>query len=120
MYEKGVGVAADPQKALNLYRRAAGLTGDYVIVASGRYQELEDAAQKLALREQEIEDLQRQLDEARKQQKKDEARERELARQLDEARKQADTQKQDVSRVERLLRTAVTAAPAGPAPSLPS
>ena len=71
MYEKGVGVGADKQKALNLYRRAAGLSGDYVIVESSRYQELEEAAQKLALREQEIDDLQRQLDDLRKQQKKD-------------------------------------------------
>jgi hypothetical protein len=120
MYEQGRGVAADQQKALNLYRRAAGLTGDYVIVASSRYQELEEAAQKLALREQEIEDLQRQLEEARKQQKKDEARERELAKQLDEAIRQAAAQKQDVTRVEKLLRTAVVAAPAGPSPSLPA
>ncbi len=118
MYEKGAGVAADKQKALSLYRKAAGLTGDYVIVESSRYQELEEAAQKLAIQEQQIEDLQHQLDDLKKQQKKDAKREQELQQQLDEARKQADAQKQDVSRVERLLRTAVTAAPAGPSPTL--
>src|SRR5262245_16965297 len=120
MYEKGAGVAVDKQKALNLYRKAAGLSGDYVIVESSRYQELQDAAQKLALREQEIEDLQRQLDDLKKQQKKDAKREQDLQQQLDDAKKQADAQKQDVSRVERLLRSAVTAAPAGPPPSLPA
>jgi hypothetical protein len=120
MYEKGVGVGADKQKALNLYRRAAGLSGDYVIVESSRYQELEEAAQKLALREQEIDDLQRQLDDLKKQQKKDAKREQELQQQLSDAKKQADAQKQDVARVERVLRTAVTVAPPGPAPKLPA
>jgi uncharacterized protein len=120
MYEKGAGVAADQQKALNLYRRAAGLSNDYVIIESTRYQQLEEAAQKLALREQEVDDLQRQLDDLKKQQKRDQTREQELQRQLDDAKKQAETQKQDVSRVERLLRTAVTAAPRGPSPALPA
>jgi hypothetical protein len=120
LYEKGLGVPADPQKALNLYRRAAGLAGDYVIVESSRYQELQEAAQKLALREQEIDELQRQFDDLKKQQKKNETREHELQQQLDDAKKKAEAQKQDVSRVERILRTAVTAAPAGPAPALPA
>ena len=120
MYEKGVGVAADKQKALNLYRRAAGLTNDYVIVESSRYQELEEAAQKLALREQEVEELQRQLDESKKQQKRNEQREKELQQQLDDAKKTAESQKQDVSRVERLLRTSVVAAPQGPSPAMPA
>ena len=121
MYEKGLGVAADQQKAMNLYRRAAGLTNDYVIVEASRYQELQDAAQRLALREQEVDDLQRQLDDLKKQQKRNEQREKELQQQLDDAKKQADAQKQDVSRVERLIRTAVVAAPPpGPAPAMPA
>ena len=121
MYERGLGVSADQQKAMNLYRRAAGLTNDYVIVEASRYQELQDAAQKLALREQEIDELQRRLDDLKKQQKRNEQREKELQQQLDDAKKNADAQKQDVSRVERLIRTVVVAAPPpGPAPAMPA
>ena len=110
LYEKGLGVPADKAKAFNLYRRAAGLSGDYVIVESGKYEALQQAAYQLALREQEIEDLQHQLDDAKKQQRKDEKRERDLVQQLDEARRQADTQKKDVARIQVLVRSAAAAA----------
>jgi hypothetical protein len=113
LYEKGLGVTADMTKAFNLYRRAAGLSGDYVIVEATRYDELQQAAYQLALREQEIQELQRQLDDAKKQQKKDETRERELLRQLDDVKRTADAQKKDVARIQILVRSAApVAAPA--------
>lgn len=115
LYEKGLGVAADRTKAFAFYRSAAGLTGDYVFVESAKYAELERAAEELALREEEIEQLQRQLDEARKQQKRDEARERDLLQQLDAQKQKIDTQKTQLARLQQNL-----AAPAAPAKPLPA
>jgi hypothetical protein len=113
LYEKGLGVPADMTKAFNLYRRAAGLSGDYVIVEATRYDELQQAAYQLALRDEEIQDLRRQLDDAKKQQKKDEQRERELRRQLDDVQRKAEAQKKDVARIQTLLKGAA------PPPALP-
>jgi uncharacterized protein len=76
LYEK----SGDKQKALDFYRRASGLTDAYTIVETSRYEELQRAAEQLALREQEI-------DELRKQQKKDEKQERELLQQIDALKK---------------------------------
>ncbi len=121
LYEKGLGVPADKTKAFNLYRRAAGLSGDYVIVESGKYEALQQAAYQLALREQEVEDLQRQLDELKKQQKKDEKRERDLTQQLDDARRQAEGQKKDVGKIQALVRSAAApVALVAPTASLPA
>jgi len=97
LYEKGLGVPADMTKAFNLYRRAAGLPGEYVIVEASRYDELQQAAFQLALREQEIEDLQRQLKESK-------ARERELLQQLEDLKRKAEAQKKDVARIQTLLK----------------
>jgi hypothetical protein len=108
LYERGLGVPADPAKGFNLYRQATGLPGNFVFVESTRYEELEKAAEQLALREQQVEELQRQLDDAKKQIKRDEKRERELQQQLDEQRRSADSQKQEVTRVRTLLQSAVT------------
>src|ERR1043166_475505 len=72
LYEKGLGVPADTTKAFDLYRRASGLAGNFVIVESAKYEALEKAAFDLAPREQEIEKLQRQLDDAKKKLKRDE------------------------------------------------
>jgi uncharacterized protein len=106
LYEKGLGVPADPAKAFQLYRRASGLPDNVVLVESSRYEELERAANDLAAREQEIEELQRQLDDARKQHKLDQQHERELSQQLDSAKQKADTQRKDVARIETVVRTA--------------
>jgi uncharacterized protein len=103
LYEKGLGVTADKTKAFAFYRSAAGLSGDFVFVESAKYEELERAAEELALREQEIEDLQRQLDEAKKQQKRDEARERELLQKLDSQKQKIDTQKTQMARMQQSL-----------------
>ena len=99
LYEKGLGVPADMTKAFNLYRRAAGLSGAYVIVEATRYDELQQAAYQLALREQEIEELQRQLKESK-------TRERELVQQLDDLKRKAEVQKKDVARIQSLLKGA--------------
>jgi hypothetical protein len=115
LYEQGLGVTADKAKAFNLYRSASGLTGEYTIVETSRYQELERAAEELALREQDIEDLQRQLDDAKKQQKRDQARERELQQKLDDQKRAADTQKTELARVQTVVRSI---APAGAAKTL--
>lgn len=111
MYEQGLGVTADSARAFNLYRDATGLKGNYVFVESAKYAELEKAAEALAQREQEIEELQRQLDEAKKQQKRDETRERELMKQLEEQKRQSEVQKKEVARVQNVLRTAVQIGP---------
>ena len=117
LYEKGLGVPADATKAFNLYRKAAGLSGNYKIVECARYEALERAAGELALREQEIEELQRQLDEARKQQKRDEQRERDLLKKLEEQKQKSETQKKEVARVQALLRADIkTASKLPPAP----
>jgi len=108
LYEQGLGVPADPAKAFNLYREATGLPGNFVFVESAKYEELEKAAQELALREQEIEELQRQLDDAKKQLQRDEKRERQLQQQLDDQRRKTESQKQEVTRVRNLLQSAVT------------
>ena len=104
LYEKGLGVPADSNKAFNLYRKAAGLPGDYKFVEAGEYEALQRAAQQLAVREQEIEDLQRQLDSARKQQKRDEQRERDLMQQLEEQKKRSEEEKKELARVQTLMR----------------
>lgn len=116
LYEKGLGVTADTTRAFNLYRKASGLSGDYVIVESGRYEALEQAAYDLALREQEIEELQRQLDEAKKQQKQDQKRQRELQQQLDDRKRQAETKRSDLARIRTTMKSAPaeTKPPASP------
>jgi len=111
LYEKGLGVPADSAKAFDLYRRAAGLPANVVIVDSGKYEALEQAANDLALREQEIEELQRQLDEAKKQHGVDESRQRKLQQQLDEQKKLADAQRSEMARVQGQIRTAEANAP---------
>ncbi|HUR83317.1 MAG TPA: caspase family protein [Thermoanaerobaculia bacterium] len=112
LYEQGLGVGADKTKAFNLYRSAAGLTGDYVIVETARYQELERAAEQLAIREQEVEDLQQQLEDAKK---RNQSRVNELQKQLDEGRKQIETNKKEIVRIQGLVRAY---APAGAAKAL--
>ena len=103
LYEKGLGVTADQKRAFDYYRRAAGLTGDFVFVESAKYAELERAAEELALREEEIEDLQRQLDEAKKQQQRDEARERELTQKLNAQKQKIDAQKSQMAKMQQAL-----------------
>ncbi len=117
LYEKGfAGVPADEKKAFSLYRSAAGLTGDYVFVESSKYDELVRASEELAVREQEIEELQRQLDEAKKKQKREEARERELQQQLDAARKRIDSQKASMARLQESIVVTPLAPKTLPAP----
>jgi uncharacterized protein len=116
LYEKGLGVTADPEKAFTLYRRAAGLPGNYVIVESGKYEALERAALELALREEEIASLQRQLDDAKKQQKQDEKRNRELRQQLDDQTRKATSQKQEMAKLQGQLRSTTNFAALPPAP----
>ena len=108
LYEQGLGVPADPKKAFNLYRDASGLPGNFVFVENTKYEELEKAAEQLALREQQIDELQRQLDDAKKQIKRDEKRERELQQQLDDERRKTETQKQEVARIRSVAITPVT------------
>ncbi len=108
LYEQGLGVTPDNTKAFSLYRDAAGLKGNFVFVESAKYAELEKAAETLAIREQEIEELQRQLNEAKQ---KDETRARELTRQLDELERKSEEQKKEVARVQNVLRTAVQVGP---------
>lgn len=117
LYEKGLGVPADSAKAFSLYRRAAGLPENFVIVESGKYEALEQAASDLALREQEIDNLQRQLDDAKKQRQQDEKRQRELQQQLDDQKRKAEGLKSDLVRLRRAVRNAVAAAPV---PALPA
>lgn len=102
LVEKGLGVAADKQKALSLYRRAAGLPDSYTIIETNKYDELQRAAQELALREQEIDDLQRKLDAATGEKK-------ELQKQLDELKKRADVDRGNVEKIQTLVRTAAPA-----------
>ncbi len=116
LYEKGLGVSMDEKKAFSLYRSAAGLTGDYVFVESAKYDELVRASEELALREQEIEELQRQLDEAKKKQKREEARERELQQQLDAAQKRIDSQKASMARLQETIVVTPLAPKTLPAP----
>lgn len=104
LYEKGLGVPADNNKAFALYRKAAGLSGDFRIVESGRLEALEQAAQDLALREQEIEELQRQLEAAKKKIKRDETRERDLQQKLDEQKRSADRQKSQLATIQAQLK----------------
>lgn len=115
LYEKGLGVTADSTKALNLYRSASGLSGNYVIVESGKYEALEKAALELGLREQEIEELQRQLDDAKKKAKRDEKVEGELQQKLDDQRRKNESQKQEMARLQTAVqgssRVAVAATP---------
>ncbi len=110
LYEKGLGVSVDSAKAFNLYRQATGLPGNIVFVESAKYEELQKAAEELALREQQIEELQRQLDDAKKQLKRDEKRERELQQQLEDARRKTEAQKAEVARVRTVAITPVTSA----------
>ena len=120
LYEKGLGVATDTNKAFNLYRQAAGLPNSFVIVASDKYQALEKAAQELALREEQIDDLQRQLEEAKKQLKRDEKRERELQQQLDDEKRKAESQKKEVAQIRTLVQSNAQSAAATPTTVLPS
>jgi hypothetical protein len=117
LYEKGLGVSADSTKAFNLYRKATGLPGNYTIVESDRYAALQQAAQELALREEEVRDLQGQLADVRKEQQRDQAREQALVQQLDDQKRKADAQKKDVTRLQGLLKT--TAAQAAQQPASP-
>lgn len=110
LYEKGLGVAEDKARALSLYRRAAGLPDDILIVERGEYEALEQAANDLALREQEIEELQRQLDEATKQKNEDGKAQRELQRQLDLQRTKANSLKTEMARIQAALKSAQSAA----------
>ena len=103
LYEKGLGVPADPAKAFTLYRTAAGLPANVVIVENDKYEALEKAANELALREQQVEELQRQLDAAKKQIKRDEKKENELLRQLDDERHRSESQKTEVARIQKLV-----------------
>src|SRR6185436_3185828 len=120
LYEKGLGVTTDTNKAFNLYRQAAGLPNSFVIVASDKYQALEKAAQELALREEQIDDLQRQLEEAKKQLKRDEKRERELQQQLDDEKRKAESQKKEVAQIRTLVQSNAQSAAATPTTVLPS
>ncbi|HEV7241779.1 MAG TPA: caspase family protein [Thermoanaerobaculia bacterium] len=120
LYEKGLGVSPDKTKAFSFYRSAAGLSGDYVFVETAQYEQLERAAEELALREQEIEDLQRQLDEAKKQQKRDEARERELLQQLDSQKQKIEAQKTQMAGMQQSLSASTTSARLAPAKPLPA
>jgi len=110
LYEKGLGVPADPARAIALYRSASGLPPNFTIVESDKYEALEKAANELALREQQIDELQRQLDAAKKQLKRDEKRENELLRKLDEERRRSESQKNEVARIQKSL-PATTAPP---------
>src|SRR5260221_5816848 len=114
-YEKGLGVTADSTKALNLYRSASGLSGNYVIVDSAKYEALEKAAADLALREQEIEELQRQLDDAKKKAKQDEKLEGELQQKLDDQKRKSESQKREMERLQSAVqgtsRVTVSATP---------
>ncbi|HYC90125.1 MAG TPA: caspase family protein [Thermoanaerobaculia bacterium] len=112
LYEQGLGVPADKTKAFNLYRGAAGLSGDYVIVETTRYQELEKAAEELALREQEVEELQRQLDDAKQ---RDQSKIRELQQKLDAQQARIESHKKEIARIQGLVRTY---APAGASKAL--
>jgi uncharacterized protein len=115
LYEKGLGVPADPAKAFTLYRSAAGLPANVVIVENDKYEALEKAANELALREQQVEELQRQLDAAKKQIKRDEKKENELLRQLDDERHRSESQKTEVVRIQKIVSSARVTAP--PLPS---
>ncbi len=107
---------ADSTKAFDLYRRATGLSGNFVIVESGKYEALEKAAFDLALREQEIEELQRQLDDAKKKLKRDEKVERELLQKLDDEKRKSDSQKTEMARLQSSVHDSARlgAAPAPP------
>lgn len=120
LYEKGQGVPADSAKALSLYRSAAGLPANVVIVDSAKYEALERAANDLALREQEIEELQRQLDEAKKLQKRDDATERTLLQKLEEQKTRSDAQKKEMARLQGLLQSAESTAPTASTKPLPA
>lgn len=111
LYEKGLGVPADPAKAFTLYRSAAGLPANVVIVENDKYAALEKAANELALREQQVEELQRQLDAAKKQIKRDEKKENELLRQLDDERRKRESQKTEVARIQKVVSNARVPAP---------
>jgi hypothetical protein len=100
LYEKGLGVPADSTKAFDLYRRASGLSGNFVIVESAKYEALEKAAFDLALREQEIEELQRQLDDAKKKLKRDETFEHDLQKKLDNETRKTESQKKEMLRLQ--------------------
>jgi uncharacterized protein len=117
LYEKGLGVSADSTKAFNLYRKATGLPGNYAIVESDRYAALQQAAQDLALREEELGELQRQLDDAKKQLTRDKTREQSLLQQLDEQKRKADAQKKDVARLQGLVKNAAPVPPQQAAPA---
>lgn len=105
LYESGNGVPRDAEKAMNLYRRAAGLTGDYKIVAASEYEALARAAEDLALREEEIEQLKRELEKA-----KSDAR-KQLTQKLDEHQRALDAQRKEIARLQSALKPATTTKP---------
>jgi uncharacterized protein len=109
LHEKGLGVPADRKKALELYRKAAGLPNDLAIVESSHYDALQKAAHQAESQAQEIEELHRQLEELRKQQKRDEQRERELQQQLEKSKAVHESHKQELARVKAQLRTTAPA-----------
>lgn len=119
LYEKGLGVAADSTKAFNLYRSASGLSGNYVIVESGKYEALEKAALDLALREQDIEELQRQLDDAKKKLKRNDKLESDLLQKLDDERRKAESQKKEMARLQSVVQDSARAAVAPVSALLP-
>lgn len=112
LYEQGLGVPADKTKAFHFYRSASGLSGDYVIVETARYQELERAAEQLALREQEVDELRRQLEDAKK---RDQSRINDLQKKLDDSQRAVESHKKEVVRIQGLVRTY---APAGASKAL--
>lgn len=115
LYEQGLGVTADKTRAFNLYRAAAGLSGDYKIVETARYQELERAAEELALREQELEELKRQLDVVIKEQHRSLTAEHALEAKVREQQARIDSHKKEITRIQGLVRTY---APAGASKTL--
>ncbi|MEL7059149.1 MAG: caspase family protein [Acidobacteriota bacterium] len=64
LHEEGLGVEEDSVVALNWYRRAAGLSEDLVVLEEGEY---DDLVAQLAAREQDVEALQREIAELRRQ-----------------------------------------------------
>jgi len=83
LYEEGLGVAKDPQKALNLYREGTGITGDELIFSS-------TMAAAISEKEQQISGLQQSLD-------AEKAASAKLRQQLDSAKKEIESRRQTMS-----------------------
>ena len=116
LYENGLGVAVDRTKAFNLYRQASGLSDTYVIVESGKYEALEKAALDLALREQDIQELQRQLDDAKKKLKRDDRLERDLLQKLEDEKRQSQSEQKEMTRLQSVMRSSASVAVTAPQP----